>query len=105
MVVFPTTLCLELGKETVHQVRASAKVRLQQLDLDAFGLDEPHRITIWIPVNIGIVKLPPAVKLLGVYDNKKFRRFPVHLQMPLNVSAVESKPASDGRIKTGHYFE
>src|ERR1700737_809199 len=25
MVVFPTTVCLELGKETDHQVRASAR--------------------------------------------------------------------------------
>ena len=28
-----------------------------------------------------------------------------HLGKLERVSAVESKPASDGRIKTGHYFE
>ena len=29
-----------------------------------------------------------------------------HLQQSVkSVSAVESKPASDGRIKTGHFFE
>jgi hypothetical protein len=45
------------------------KIRLEKLDLDACGLDEPHRVTIRIPVHVGIMKLLPAVKLLGVnYD-------------------------------------
>ena len=31
------------------------EIRLQQLDLDAFGLDKPHRIPIRIPVQVGIM--------------------------------------------------
>jgi hypothetical protein len=39
--------CLEVGKETDRQ-EGLVLDPAQQLDLDAFGLDEPHRITIWI---------------------------------------------------------
>src|ERR1700737_4055164 len=50
------------------------EIRLQQLDLDAFGLKDPHRVTIPIPVNVGIMKLLPAGKLLSIDDNQQFGR-------------------------------
>ena len=45
MVLFPTISCSELGKETDHQVRASARsegqvVQLQQRQLRAIAKDE-----------------------------------------------------------------
>jgi hypothetical protein len=49
------------------------EMRLQQLELDAFGLDEPHRITNRIPVQVGIIQLLPAVKQLGINDNQLIR--------------------------------
>src|ERR1700738_1554795 len=64
------------------------EIRLQQLDLDAFGFDEPHRITIRIAVDVGIMKVLPAVKLLRIDDNQQYGRLPVHLQMSLDVVAI-----------------
>src|ERR1700730_16172200 len=46
------------------------EIRLQQLDLDAFGLDQPHLIPIRIPVQVGIMQLLPAVKLFRIDDNQ-----------------------------------
>jgi hypothetical protein len=66
-----TTFCLELGKVTDHQVRANCEIRLQQLDLDAFGFDEPHHITSWIPVEVRIMQLLPAVKLVGIHEHQQ----------------------------------
>ncbi len=64
IVVFPTTFCLEFGKVT-------DEIRLQDLDLDAFGFDEPHPFTIRIPVNVGIMELLQSVKLFRIDDNQK----------------------------------
>jgi hypothetical protein len=36
------------------------EIRRQQLELDAFGLDEPRRITIRIPIDVRIMQLLPA---------------------------------------------
>ena len=71
--VLPTTFSLEVGKDADHQVKASARIRFQNPDLDPVRLDEPHRGTTRIPVNVRIVKLLPAVKLLRIDDNKQFR--------------------------------
>src|SRR5580704_13499631 len=65
-----------------------SQIRLQQLDLDACGIDEPHRITVRIPVNVGIMQLLPAVKLLRIDDNQQFGRLPVHLQMSVDVVGI-----------------
>ena len=40
-----------------------SEIRFQHLDLDAFGFDEAHLITIRIPVNVGIMELLPSVIL------------------------------------------
>ena len=69
MVVFPTHLLLGTWERDRPPSESEREIRLQQLDLDALGLDEPHRITIRIPVNVGIVQLLPAVKLFGTHDN------------------------------------
>jgi hypothetical protein len=39
-------------------------MRHQQLDLDAFGLDQPHRSTIWIPVEVRMMQLLPRSRAL-----------------------------------------
>ena len=42
------------------------EVRLQQLDLDAFRLEESHRVSIRVPVNVRVVQLLPPVELLRI---------------------------------------
>jgi hypothetical protein len=51
--------CTRRKASPIHFTVGPEKIRLQQLDLDAFGLDESYRNAIRIP---GIVKLLPAVK-------------------------------------------
>ena len=51
-------------------------------------MNETHRVAIGIPVDIGIMKLLPAIKLLGVNDDQQLRRFPVRVQMPLDVMGI-----------------
>jgi hypothetical protein len=41
--------------------KGEGEVRLEELDLNATGFDEPHRTTIRIPVNVGIMELLPAM--------------------------------------------
>jgi hypothetical protein len=38
------------------------KIRLQQLDLDAAGLNRTHRLGSRIPVYVGIMKLLPPIR-------------------------------------------
>ena len=75
MVVFPTTFCLGTRERERPPSEGECEIRLQQLDLDAFGFDEPHRITIRVAVNVGIMKLLPAVKLLRINDHQQFGDF------------------------------
>jgi hypothetical protein len=51
--------CTRRKASPIHFTVGPEKIRLQQLDLNAFGLDESYRNTIRIP---RIVKLLPAVK-------------------------------------------
>jgi hypothetical protein len=69
------------------------EIRLQQLDLDACGSDESHRITVRITIDVGIVKLLPAVKLFSINHNQQFWRFPIHLQMSFDVVGNSSDRA------------
>ena len=41
--------------------------------MNAVGLDEPHLGSARIPVNVRIVKLLPAIKLLRIDHDQKFR--------------------------------
>src|SRR5260370_27962731 len=84
----PHRLLLGTRKRDRPPSEGKCEIRLQQLDLDAFGFDEPHRITVRIPVNVGIMKLLPAVKLLRIDDDQQFGRFPVNLQMSLDVVGI-----------------
>ena len=86
--MFPHDLLLATWERDRPPGEGEREIRLQQLDLGAFGFDGPHRITIRIAVNVGIMKLLPPVKLLRIDDNQQFGRFPVHLQMPLDVVGV-----------------
>src|SRR6266446_7242770 len=52
--------------------KGECEVRLEELDLNATGFDQPHRTTIRIPVNVGIMELLPAVKLLRIDHNQQF---------------------------------
>ena len=88
MVLFPTTSCLELGKETDHQVRASARSGFSSLTWMRLGWMNPIAVAIRIPVNVGIMKLLPAVKLFRIDDNQQFGGLPVHLHMPLDVVGI-----------------
>ena len=56
--------------------------------MNSFGLDEPHRDSIGITIEVGIMKLLPAVKLLGVNDDQQFGRFPVGLHESVDVVGV-----------------
>src|ERR1700738_1070224 len=53
--------------------KCECEIRLEELDLNATGFDEPHRTTIRIPVNVGIMELLPAIKLLRIDHNQQFR--------------------------------
>src|SRR5260370_36718541 len=53
--------------------KGECEVRLEELDLNATGFDEPHSTTIRIPVNVGIMELLPAIKLLRIDHNQQFR--------------------------------
>src|ERR1700686_4697474 len=53
--------------------KGECEVRLEELDLNATGFDEPHRTTIRIPVNVGIMEVLPAIKLLRIDHNQQFR--------------------------------
>src|ERR1700722_13789176 len=68
--------------------KSECEIRFQQLDLNAFGLDEPYRLTIRIPINVGIMKLLPAVKLFRIDYDQQFRRLPIHLHIPLDVVSI-----------------
>ena len=68
--------------------KGECEIRLQQLDLDAFGLDESHRNAIQIPINVGIMKLLPAVKLLSIDYDQQFGRLAIDLHIPLNVVSI-----------------
>src|ERR1700730_17739026 len=46
--------------------KGECEIRFQQLDLNTFGVDEPHRTTSRIPINVRVMKLLPAVKLLRI---------------------------------------
>ena len=41
-----------------------------------------------IPINVGIMKLLPAVKLLSIDDNQQFGRLPIDLHILLNVVSI-----------------
>jgi hypothetical protein len=56
--------------------------------LDALGLDEPHRAAIRIPIDVGIMELLPAIKLLIVNYNQQLRRLPIHVQIPFDVVSI-----------------
>ena len=68
--------------------KGECEIRLQQLHLNSFGLDEPHRDSIGVPIDVGIMKLLPAIKLLRVNDDQQFGRFPVGLHVSLDVVGV-----------------
>ena len=68
--------------------KGECEIRFQQLDLNAFGLDEPHRTTIRIPIDVGVMKLLPAVKLLRIDHDQQFGRLPIHLHIPLDVVSI-----------------
>jgi len=70
--------------------QGECKIRFQELNFDAFGVDEPHPITVQIPVHVGIMKLLPAVILLRIDDNQQIRRFRIHLHIPLDVVGIPS---------------
>ena len=61
---------LRTGERDRPPREGQCEIRLQQLDLDALGLDKPHRIPIRIPVQVGIMQLLPAVKLLRIDDHQ-----------------------------------
>jgi hypothetical protein len=68
--------------------KGECEIRFQQLDLNAFGLDEAHRTTIRIPINVGVMKLLPAVKLLRIDHDQQFGRLPIRLHIPLDVVSI-----------------
>ena len=68
--------------------KGECEVRFEQLYLNAFGLDEPHRPMIRIAINVGVMKLLPAVKLFRIDYDQQFRRLPIHLHIPLDVVSI-----------------
>jgi len=64
------------------------EIRLQQLDLDSGGSDEPHRIAVRIPSDVGIVKLLPSVKLFRIHHHQQFGRVPIRRQMSFDVVGI-----------------
>jgi hypothetical protein len=58
--------------------QCKSQVRLEEFNLDAAWINEPHGATIRIAVHVRIVKLLPAVKLLRIdhnqISNSSFRR-------------------------------
>ena len=68
--------------------KGECEIRFQQLDLNALGLDEPHRSTIRIPIYVRIMKLLPAVKLLRIDHDQQFGRLPIRLHIPLDVVSI-----------------
>ena len=51
-------------------------------------------------MNVRIVKLLPAVKLLRADDNQQFGRFPVHIQMSLDVVGIPAIEHFEQNFKT-----
>ena len=64
------------------------EVRLQQPDLDAFRLYETHTSAALVPAKVGIMKLLPTVKLLRIHDHQQSWRFPVHLEVSVDVVGI-----------------
>jgi len=71
MVVFPTTFFLEFGKETDHQVRASAKSGLSSLTWMRAGLMKPMALRS----GTERVELPPVLLLRHHWQAKAQREY------------------------------
>jgi hypothetical protein len=69
----PHDLLFGIRKSDRPPSESKSEVRLEQFDLNAGGIDEAHGVVIRITVNIGIVKLLPAVKLLRINHHQQFR--------------------------------
>jgi hypothetical protein len=70
--------------------QGKSQVRLEEFNLDAAWIDEPHGATIRVTVHVRIVKLLPTVKLLRIDHNQEIRGFPIDVQMSVNVVGVPS---------------
>jgi hypothetical protein len=69
--------------------QCKSQVRLEEFNLDAAWINEPHGATIRIAVHVRIVKLLPAVKLLRIDHNQEIGRFPIDVHMSFNVVGAE----------------
>jgi|SRR5580704_16614102 len=66
-------LLLGIWKGDRPPSQSECEIRFQELNFDAFGVDEPPPITVRIRVNVGIMELLPAIKLLRIDHNQQFR--------------------------------
>src|ERR1700730_9454451 len=66
-------LLLGIWKRDRPPSQSECEIRFQELYFDAFGVDEPPPITVRIRVNVGIMELLPAIKLLRIDHNQQFR--------------------------------
>src|ERR1700722_14547110 len=81
-------LALGVGKRDGPPSEGKSQIRLEEFDLDTHRFNVPHVIAIRIAVNVGIVKLLPAAELLGIDNDQQLRRFPVELEMAVNIVSV-----------------
>jgi hypothetical protein len=64
-------LLLGIWKRDRPPSQSECEIRFQELNFDAFGVDEPPPITVRIPVNVRIMELLPAVILFRIDDNQQ----------------------------------
>jgi len=78
------------GERNCPPGQGKSQVRSEKFDLDTGRIDEPHRVAVRVTIDVGIVKLLPAGELLGVNNHQQLRRFPVDVQVSLEVMGIPS---------------
>jgi hypothetical protein len=81
-------LLLRIGERNGPPGQGKRQVRFEKFDLNTGWIDIPHRVAVRVAVHVRIVKLLPAVKLLGINDNQELGRLPIDLQMTFNIVSV-----------------